>query len=525
MLLFLSVAFAMTFSAGVKSSASGDDIAKMITVNSAQDKTSSKYRSYEEFVEFKKEHYPKIVFASKIELRNFEFIELEVDDSEMDRKMRVKGALYSLDKLLPEKPFVVTWEEGYDPPYPPHRGISFVDRNNTKRYFAIGQNDEGGSPPPLLIEFQPGAGGKFSLDDEISRIITVHDTEEDCSLAKPPEWKCPPSKILDKYSSFEEFVEFKEVAHSHKIVLVPKIELKNFKYIELDDEEDKPWERRRIKSVLYSLDKLLPGKPFVVTWWEPTDFPDKGISFVDGNNVTRYFDIHDSNKDGGLYISEFQPVAGGKLSPASETKKIPVNAAYAAYVDIDSAAPELLSKYRPFEEFVEKDAKSKKDDGQKIIFMPKTELRNFRFIEVDHGESGGRRVSSVLYSLNKLVPGKPFVVTWRTGEYRGVSFADRNNITRYFEISESWEKGAPPFLAEFVLRPVPSDKTENKCVVKVRSDDVLWIRAEPSASAAGVGSISPGACGVTVYPNTCKGSWCRVWYGNYIGWANTKLLK
>jgi len=176
------------------------------------------------------------------------------------------------------------------------------------------------------------------------------------------------------------------------------------------------------------------------------------------------------------------------------------------------------------------------------MFIPKTELRDFRFIEMGCGEDGRRRMN-VLHSLDKLVPGKPLVVTSTTPTtgIRGVSFVDGNNTTRYFNISG--DDGAP-LLLEFDPSKLPGERcspnppspqakhesssgassTESKCVVKVRSGDVLWIRAEPSASAAGVGSIPPKTCGVIVYPNTCKGSWCKVQYGDYSGWANTKLL-
>jgi len=272
MLLLFPVVFAMTFAVGIKSFASDDDISKMITVD-ALNNLSGQYHLFEEF---KSSSYPRIVLTPKFELRNFKFLELEVDDSERDRKMRIKSVLHSLDRLLPEKPFVVTWEERYEyHANTPHRGISFVDGNNTTKYFAIRENDRAGSRPAILFKFQPGVDGKFSLDDEISKIITVHDTEEDCSLAKPPEWKCPPSEILSKYRSFEVFMESKKNG-SEKIVLVPKIELKNFKYIELDG-DDEPWNKHRVKSVLYSLDRLLPEKPFVVTWSSPYDWPLRGI--------------------------------------------------------------------------------------------------------------------------------------------------------------------------------------------------------------------------------------------------------
>ena len=59
-----------------------------------------------------------------------------------------QSELYSLDKLTPDRPFIAVWmPQGIVP----HRGISFVDKNGTARYFAIAESGYDGSL--FLIEF------------------------------------------------------------------------------------------------------------------------------------------------------------------------------------------------------------------------------------------------------------------------------------------------------------------------------------------------------------------------------------
>lgn len=64
---------------------------------------------------------------------------------------------------------------------------------------------------------------------------------------------------------------------------------------------------------------------------------------------------------------------------------------------------------------------------------------------------------------------------------------------------------------------------EEHCVVNVRSDDVLNMRAQSSAASAVVGQKRYGACGVRV-TNACMGSWCPVEDGHVMGWAHRRYI-
>lgn len=61
-------------------------------------------------------------------------------------------------------------------------------------------------------------------------------------------------------------------------------------------------------------------------------------------------------------------------------------------------------------------------------------------------------------------------------------------------------------------------------VVDVASDDVLNIRAEPSASAEIVGSLTPDATGIEVLRLGPNGRWARVRAGERMGWAAKRFL-
>jgi beta-lactamase regulating signal transducer with metallopeptidase domain len=111
-------------------------------------------------------------------------------------------------------------------------------------------------------------------------------------------------ELLNKYDSYNEFIEFKDEDYQ-RIVITPYIELKNFKFIEIGYDESENKVKYFEKNVLYSIDKLLPQKPFVVTWMEWGSIPHRGISFVDENNKTRSFYIAQSGKDGALLLLEF----------------------------------------------------------------------------------------------------------------------------------------------------------------------------------------------------------------------------
>jgi hypothetical protein len=110
-----------------------------------------------------------------------------------------------------------------------------------------------------------------------------------------------PGKISGEYYLFEE--EYKGYTPS-KIIFRTNIAAKDFKFIAL--EYDQKAEAIKPSKVLYSLDALLPEKPLVVTWMEIGSVPHRGISFLDENNVTRYFSLSVSGEDGSTVLAELE---------------------------------------------------------------------------------------------------------------------------------------------------------------------------------------------------------------------------
>jgi SH3-like domain-containing protein len=64
---------------------------------------------------------------------------------------------------------------------------------------------------------------------------------------------------------------------------------------------------------------------------------------------------------------------------------------------------------------------------------------------------------------------------------------------------------------------------EEHCVVNVRADDRLNMRARPSASAPVVARKRYGDCGILV-TESCRGDWCRVEDGHSLGWVHKRFI-
>jgi SH3-like domain-containing protein len=61
------------------------------------------------------------------------------------------------------------------------------------------------------------------------------------------------------------------------------------------------------------------------------------------------------------------------------------------------------------------------------------------------------------------------------------------------------------------------------CVVNVRSDDALNMRAQPNARAEIVARKPYGVCGILV-TGACRGGWCPVEDGHALGWVNRHYI-
>ncbi|NLC96479.1 MAG: hypothetical protein GX675_02790 [Erysipelotrichaceae bacterium] len=111
--------------------------------------------------------------------------------------------------------------------------------------------------------------------------------------------------ILSKYTSFTGFIDFED-ENSQEIIFTTNVPVKDFKFIEVGYEEKDTDVVFFKDKVLYSQEELTPEKPFTVSWMEQGSIPNRGISYIDETDTTRYFYIIMSGEDGSLLLVEFE---------------------------------------------------------------------------------------------------------------------------------------------------------------------------------------------------------------------------
>lgn len=63
---------------------------------------------------------------------------------------------------------------------------------------------------------------------------------------------------------------------------------------------------------------------------------------------------------------------------------------------------------------------------------------------------------------------------------------------------------------------------EEHCVVNIKTNDALNVRAKPSASSRIITALDYAECGVIV--DTCLGNWCLIDTDDAAGWVNSKYI-
>jgi Uncharacterized protein conserved in bacteria len=118
-----------------------------------------------------------------------------------------------------------------------------------------------------------------------------------------------PNEISSEYDFFNDEYYVGYEIEPQKLIFSTNIVAKDFKFLEISWKEGNQQDNFFETTVLYSLDELSPNKPLVVTWLDMGTMPHRGISFVDENNITRYFYVAPNNAmDNGnnpLFLVEF----------------------------------------------------------------------------------------------------------------------------------------------------------------------------------------------------------------------------
>jgi hypothetical protein len=101
-------------------------------------------------------------------------------------------------------------------------------------------------------------------------------------------------EILSRYRSFVEFIN-RDISEYPNLQLIfnTTVPLRDFKYVDMHLVYDEELWRHVVLdyTVKYSMNELTPNRPFVVNWIEIGTINSIGISFIDENNVRRFFSI------------------------------------------------------------------------------------------------------------------------------------------------------------------------------------------------------------------------------------------
>ncbi len=119
-------------------------------------------------------------------------------------------------------------------------------------------------------------------------------------------------EILGRYDSVEEFTQA-ENEYSQRVLITTSATARDFKLIAIEFVQDDEELLFTEGELLYSLAELTPEKPLV--FWETFHglVPSRAISFLDESNVTRYFYLAISGKDGSPVLGEMLLTSDGTL--------------------------------------------------------------------------------------------------------------------------------------------------------------------------------------------------------------------
>jgi hypothetical protein len=128
---------------------SAESVLENFHIALATDELLNKYDSFHEYIN--DEDGAELIIWTDIVIKDFAFIAVDHDDAGGKLSFLAGDALFSVEELSPEKPFVVKLViPGSIPAY----GISFADENGAERFFSINLSGRGANeaPPYYLLE-------------------------------------------------------------------------------------------------------------------------------------------------------------------------------------------------------------------------------------------------------------------------------------------------------------------------------------------------------------------------------------
>jgi hypothetical protein len=112
-------------------------------------------------------------------------------------------------------------------------------------------------------------------------------------------------EVLNKYGSFYEYSD----NNGERIIIWTDTSLRNFEFISIGFEFVEGQISLFSEKPLYTVNELPPEKPFVLKTLISEGIPSRGISYLNENNIKKYFYISESGMDGSLSLVEFNNAA------------------------------------------------------------------------------------------------------------------------------------------------------------------------------------------------------------------------
>jgi hypothetical protein len=155
----------------------------------------------------------------------------------------------------------------------------------------------------FILALSFGSCTKKTANDGTSEPSATPNIQPEISARLPPTVLIgrATDEILNKFNSFYEYGD----NNGEKIIIWTDITLKNFEFISIGFEFVEEQFLLFSEKTLYSINELPPEKPFVVKMFVSEGIPSSGISYLDENNIKKYFYISESGKDGSLSLVEF----------------------------------------------------------------------------------------------------------------------------------------------------------------------------------------------------------------------------
>lgn len=116
-------------------------------------------------------------------------------------------------------------------------------------------------------------------------------------------------ELLAQYKSYEEFDESENAENQTKVLFKISAAVKDVRFLIIYFDESGEAESLNfyVSKTLYSKDIILPEKSLVVGTVFEGLLPTRAISFVDENNLTRYYSLNLSGEDGSIILIELVP--------------------------------------------------------------------------------------------------------------------------------------------------------------------------------------------------------------------------